>query len=376
MNGMVDRVVTIGNLPSLSLCLALLFGCHEPGLKTAEQPVSLETETRDSPVPDRDPSSSTELDLDNIIPPQAGEEVKPGLFFIASRTFEIGDEVFHIPWYRYFGNYNAISTKAFWQSVPLPDGVRASYVGYYRRLRWCEWINKRTHRLMRAKGVSFINISDYIVPPGPGSVKIRRWLYEETSKQMPARFKDERYYVFALDRPPQERWRNGANEPATDLDPELSHVMGIVEVQPTFDSPMKSKDTVLYLTADNLVRFENMRNYSSSSRMDFSVERISNRFVVRTAKGDRTASPETLEKLFSAINTLEWKAHPRSPHFDAAPVAKTTITYQTSDAVEKTVVIEYRDGAWVLRNHDDKFYTTIHPRLLYEVQKDIELRFR
>jgi hypothetical protein len=52
---------------------------------------------------------------------------------------------------------------------------------------------------------------------------------------------------------------------------------------------------------------------------------------------------------------------------------RTLIEFLDSQGARKKAVIEYDNGDWHLEFPENKYYSTIFPDLLYEVEKDIEI---
>jgi hypothetical protein len=157
---------------------------------------------------------------------------------IGVRRIALGDKTHNIRWYRIRADDNAIRSGSFWPRIGCPTGTVAAYVGRYQRNEWCEWhADGNTRDQMSAWGVSFVMPAACRVAPGPGPVNIRWWLFEEKGDGVDLAFRDGRYYVFCLDRQPVATWTHAANRASCDLDTELEHVIGVIEIQPPTPSP-------------------------------------------------------------------------------------------------------------------------------------------
>ncbi len=215
---------------------------------------------------------------------------------------------------------------------------------------------------------------EYRVTPGPGAVRVRWWLYEEQTPNNAMAFRDGRYYVFCLDHQPVQQWVNQAEEPSCDMDSELPHVVAIIEIHPTFDFGLRPSSPALYLTQDSLLAYreERYRNLSSSYELEYAVTRAEgDRFECQTPEGHRTAGPEVIQKLLYALNTCTWQPQKRPHRFEDPAVARTLIAYLDDKGTRKTAIVEYDGGGWHLQYPDKKYYSTIFPYLLYEVEHDI-----
>jgi hypothetical protein len=293
---------------------------------------------------------------------------------VGTRDFSVGETRLRIPWYRLDADYQATSTADFWKNVEAPAGTKTTYVGHYGEVRWCKWLDDKSHEIMRAKGLLFMVPDEYRVTPGPGAVRIRWWLYEEQTPSDATAFRDGRYYVFCLDRQPVKQWINLAEEPSCDMDSELPHVIAIMEIHPTFDFGPRPSSPALYLTRDSLLAYceERYGNLSSSYKLEYAVTRKEDgSFELQTPQGRRAAKPEVVQKLLYALNTCTWQPQQRPHRFEDPAVTRTLIAYLDDQGAHKTVIIEYDGGGWHLQYPEKKYYSTIFPYLLYEVENDI-----
>jgi len=292
------------------------------------------------------------------------------------RNFALGDRQYKILCCRVRADYSAISTTEFWKRLHSVPGTKAAYVGYYHKIRWCEWFNDRTSAQMSAQGVDFLVRDGFRVNPGPGQVYVRRWLFEEQGRNEVMVFKDGRYYVFCLDRQPVERWRSLAKEPGCDMDTELEHVTGIIEIEPTFESEKRSSSSPLHLTGDSLLLFREERygGPAAGYEQEYAVVRSKDGIFQceNRGEGSAPASPETVQKLLYALNTCEWTRHDELHAFTISPpVTRTVLEYKDTAGQTRTVIVSYDNGGWHTDRFKSAYWSTIYPQLLFEVQEDI-----
>jgi hypothetical protein len=293
---------------------------------------------------------------------------------LGTRPFTHRDKEYRIPWYKVRADYNSIRTPDLWKRIRSPQETKAAYVGYYHEIRWCEWLDDRTRNRLVAQGVDFLWNSDFSVHPGPGSVYVRRWLFEEKGNAEAMAFKDKNYYVFLLDRQPVEQWRSLANKPGCDLDTELEHVIGIIEIEPTFEFDERSSSSPFYVSRDSLLVFRYERHGFSGYAQEYAVVRSKDGTLRSQAQGAETvpANPATVQKLLYALNTCEWRRRTEPHVFEIAPpVTRATLEYRDKLGQTRRVVISYDRGGWHTDRFESAYYFTTRPLLLFEVQEEI-----
>jgi len=291
------------------------------------------------------------------------------------RNFALGEREYKIPWYRARADYNSIETAEFWKRLHCPPETKAAYVGYYHTIEWCEWFDDQKHAQVSAQGMDFLVRENFRVNPGPGKVYVRRWLFQEQRRDEGMVFKDKRYYVFLLDRQPVEQWRTVAKKPGCDMDTDLEHLIGIIEIQPTFEFDERSSSSPLYVTRDSLLVFRQERHGCPAGyEQEYAVVRSKDgTFRCETQKAvSAPASPETVQKLLYAFNTCAWTRHNEPHTFEISPaVARTVLECKDKQGRARTVTISYDKGGWHTDRVESVYYSTGYPQLLFEVQEDI-----
>ena len=293
------------------------------------------------------------------------------------RSIAARGKQYKIPWYRVRADYNSIKTADFWKKLRSPQGTKTAYVGQYGKIRWCEWFDGETHAQRCAQGVDFLGDSRFRVDPGPGRVYLRRWLFDEQRRDEGMVFNDRRYYVFCLDSQPAEQWRTVDKRPGCDLDGELEHVIGIIEVQPTFELDERSSSPILHVTRESLLAFRSERHYAfpeSAYEQEFAVVRAEDGTFRFESKGKKSAAAklETVQKLLYAVNTCKWAKHGKPHVFEVSPpVTRTVLVYRDKQHQARKVTICYDMGGWYMDDFDSGHYSTVYPHLLFEVQDDI-----
>jgi hypothetical protein len=284
------------------------------------------------------------------------------------------------PWYVADVDYNRIETKEFWASIICPEGTRAACVGRYGDIHWCEFHDGGSSMMM-STGLDFIDLGRHPVAPGHGKVHVRWWLHTEEAKGGDEpRFRMDRYYVFCLDREPQQTWTNLAKEPACDMDTELDHVIGIIEVRPTFDEVGHEPSEAMHLEPGTLKSFreERLNGLPKTYELEYGVERGGDgllSFVNGT--GRRVpADPATMKKLVYAMNTSGWTKAEKDHTYENAPaVTRTLIDWTDRNGKARKAAIGYDTGGWFMET-DGRFYQAYYPNLLYEVKSEIEAKLK
>jgi hypothetical protein len=301
------------------------------------------------------------------------EPAPSGLEKVGVRSITILGQEYRIPWYKIRADYNFIETAAFWAEVPCPEGTKTTYVGLYGDIRWCEW-GDFGEVLVSSVGVLFSVPDHFRVKPGPGEVNVRWWLHEERRTNGMA-FQDDRYYVFCLDRAPMEQWRNLANEPACDMDTELAHVIGIIAIEPTFDFTKHPHSEALYVTQDSLLSVVEEYSYGNEYKQGLAVTRTGDTSFHLETSGEKTvtAPPEFVQRMLYALNTCSWRRENKLHKFEISPpVMRTLVTYKDKSGKTRKVTIEYDYGFSYLTQSDTDYYSTPHPYLWYEVQRQAQ----
>ena len=129
----------------------------------------------------------------------------------------VGTRTLHglkIPWYKFEVDYNAFNNALYntikkgqiWKEIKVPSGTKTAYVGYYGDIEFPAWDGDE-HLLLCAKGFNFMCADGYKykVGPGPGTILMEDFFYEEKESLDTMSFKDDRYYVFCLDSQPEKR---------------------------------------------------------------------------------------------------------------------------------------------------------------------------
>jgi len=313
--------------------------------------------------------------------PPAAEATEYSAEKVGVRKIAHGGKACQIPWYRVRADYNSIETAEFWKKLRSVPGSKTAYTGRYHEMTWCEWFPDGTRGQLVGWGVDFLQPADsFRVAPGPGEVGIRRWLFEEQQRGQDMAFKGDlhqvRYYVFCLDREPVEQWRSLGDDPMCDLDAELEHVIGIIEIEPTFELGEPSSPAVLHVTQESLVTFRHERHgVSRGYEQEYAVVRAQDGALRFEAQGlpSAPASPEVVQKLLYAINTCEWRKQSGLHAFAISPpVTRTIVAYRDKKGQSRKVTICYDMGGWFMERFDFTHYASAHPHLLFEVAAGIQ----
>jgi len=288
-------------------------------------------------------------------------------------------KIFRFPWHVAEADYNRIETKEFWAAIVCPEGTKAACVGQYRNIEWCEWRGDAIYQIS-STGVDFIDLGRHPVTPGRGKVHVRWWLHEEEAKDTDLRFRMGRYYVFCLDREPRETWKNLAKEPACDMDTELDHVIGVIEVRPMFDDAGHEPSEAVHLEPTTLKSFreERLSGLTKTYELEQGVERGEDGQLSLVDGEGRRASADsaTLQKLLYAVNTAGWVRAEKEHTYDTAPaVTRTLITWMDRDGKARQAAIGYDMGGWFMKTNGG-FYHAYYPYLLNEVGSEIEAKLK
>jgi hypothetical protein len=268
-----------------------------------------------------------------------------------------------LPWYRVTADHNAIHEGAIWPRVGVPEGTRTAYVMRYDTWRHCVSFDGGARALLRMRGLHFVLADEFSVAPGEGAVHVRWWEYDETGDpEADMVFREDEYYVVCLDREPAEQWRNGRDEPACDLETELPHITGIVEVRPAYDLTGHSPSRLLPLTGDSITAWR-------TDRCTVTREPDTHRFLVRATGGTPRPLPiELTQQLLYALHTCRWRLRTTPLRNPQAP---STIEYRDGAGERRTVRVVYDMGAWVAHPGGEAPLTTTYPELMIRVNRRI-----
>jgi len=332
-------------------------------------------------------------------PKEPGKSVvlKPlALQKLGVREFDVGRKGCKIPWYRVDVDYNEIISgrkdfvrvvkpdgsvtayrpPSWWDRVVAPEGTVTTHVGRYGPIRLFS-NHAGVHADWTTWGVDFRLGDRHPVKPGKGKVHVAWWLFTEKPRDDGMMFEEDRYYVFCLDRQPVERGKNLGGEPACQMSDELDHLIGIIEVRPTFHYATYPRSEALFLTPETLRSFRDFRlnGLTKKYELDYGVVRgeAGRLWFVGPEEQRVAAKAETLQKLLYAVNTCSWRKHDREHKYEISPrVAQWEIEYVDAEGKRKRVAIGYDEGGWHLVGPGPTYYSTYYPRLLYDVETEIE----
>jgi len=281
------------------------------------------------------------------------------------REIELGNKAYSFPWYHVAVDHHQIWTNKAWSRIdPLP-GSKSVHIGDYGLLEEIEFLDNGHSRAF-LPGVSLYASDDRGLKVGPGAVYIRRWYFEETLKTGAMRFKGKGHnYLFCLDRVAKKTFETINGKPGTDLATELEHVIGIIEVEHTFDWNDLPDWEMATITKDSFVRFTAARQ--SPKQFDLAVTKKSNgQHEIAVSDGNGVGGDQIIDRLVYALRTCQWKELKTKHKYSRwPPVVQSKLVI--NDGVEKAFYMNYDNGAWVM-DVDGKQFKTGHPLGIFDVQ--------
>lgn len=310
---------------------------------------------------------------------------------VGIRTFDVDGKPYRIPWYRVEVDYNETQAPRkelarvvkpdgsvtahrplnWWDRIVTPAGTVTACVGGYEEIRFTRSDGKTEARLAKW-GVDFTRAETRPVKPGPGKVHLHYWLFGDAPRDDGMQLKEDRLYVFCLDRQPVERWKYQDGEPACDLDGELDHVVAIIEIRPTFDFSRIPRTEAPCVTADSLISF---RETSRDDPKDTCSIVRGGDGKLRFERGDGNSAPakdETVRKLLYALNTAGWHRIEAPGEADTrSPPAGIAVEFKDADGKVRRIVEGHARDPRLLVAAGRTNYATRPPDLLMEVAADI-----
>jgi hypothetical protein len=314
-----------------------------------------------APVPPATPAQHEGEPRFLTLPPD--DKIVPGpLEKVGSRTITIGERSRSVPWFRIQADCNAIRLNVVWPKLPSPQGTTAAYVGYYGKLRWCEW-SGGIRAQVSSLGVNFLRA----IRPCADSreVMIRHWLFEEQRRQDGMALREGQHYVFCFDRRPEADAGSKPEYPACNLGALLPHLIGIIAVVPTFDFAQHPRSEALHVTAESLRSF--CKKWPWRQEMALTRQEDSTLRLETSGRLSVVAPSELVQKLLYALNTCSWRRQEKAHETNGYIASETRLTYEGSDGELRTATILYDHGGWFMTDSRASHYGTIHPHLLYEI---------
>ena len=309
---------------------------------------------------------------------------------VGIRTIEDGNETFSFPWYHVKADHNQIVKDKIWQRITAAAGSKTAYIGDYGTIELIEFSKDGGHSSMYTSGMRLFFTREnarFKVAPGkevgpgeevaqskevgPGKVYIRHWYFDDSKTKGPMRFKSlEHDYVVCLDREPISTFKSYGGKPGCDLDTELSHVIGMIEVEHTYNWKDLPDWKVAPINDQSLIRLRVLRRRYDLPDIRFE-KGESNKHEVANRDGVSVASDDVFSRLLYALRSCQWREL-NTPHkFSRWPTVTETQIVIATKTGQKTLKIFYDNGAWIL-NIGDKQYKTAHPLQLFEVQSMVD----
>ena len=302
--------------------------------------------------------------------------------FVGTRSLAEGKTKVQIPWYRVDLDYNFSRAAYFWKRIPVLSGTKAAYIARYCDVGYYDSFDDATEMEIRFKGFDFGLINDFgdecIVKPGPGTEEIHMWFYEDQEEGSTTSFRESidngrgPFYIFCFDHQPGPH-PSDYNSMVYEMEQELDHIVGIIEVTIKIDFSDWPISSPLKLTQENLLTFREESTDPAEPELIFGVQKKDvDSFEYLTPEGKLPAKPEIIQKLLYAFNTcLIWKEIEEYPDFDEGYTTRTLITYLDEKGEKKEAEILFHDQLY-LKLLENKYYSTWYPDLLEEIEEEIE----
>ena len=287
------------------------------------------------------------------------------------RTIEDGKQKFLFPWYYAKADHNQFLSNKIWPRIAAVPGSKATYIGDYGMTELIEFSNEHGSLSTFEPGMQFYDSEKRRLKIGPGKVKIRHWYFDETKKDGPMRFKGRGYdYVVCLDREPESTFKFYGGDPGFNLNTELAHVIGIIELEHTYNWKELPDWKLAPINDQSLIRFRVVRRGFDLPDIRFE-KGESNKHTVANRDGVAIAGDDVLNRLLYGLRSCKWREL-KTPHeFSRWPTVTETQIVLSSENGQKTLTILYDSGAWVL-TIGDKQYKAFHPIQLFDVRSMIE----
>ncbi len=293
---------------------------------------------------------------------------------VGDRQLVVHQRKFVFPWYHVKADHNEIVSNSVWRRIDAPPGTKTSYIARYGEIEWHEYQNDTRDTLI-CQGLDFAGAGDKRrIRRGPGPVFIRRWCHEERANEGEMRFRSDRHYIVCLDRIPEPTFTNMAKNPSCDLDTELGHVCGIIEVEHHYDWRSLPNWKHLPIDEKSLLSFDQFRHgYPSDGyNLEYAIRRTdSGSFDASTPDGSTLATDRIVNLTLYALRSCEWQEL-KTPHRfrRSPPVTKSRLIVDTARG-QKEVNIAYDHGGWFME-FGGKQYVAAYPPLLFTVHSKIK----
>lgn len=345
--------------------------CAETGcnLQNPDEPSTVAQQTSNLT-----PSESTVADQP---PRDSAVSEEPSMLstkLIGSRMLSHGKKAYAFPWHYVEADHNEIRSGSVWRRITPIDGTKSTHLARYGDIEWHEYTEEAIETI-GCQGIDFrIGSNTSGVGPGEGPVYILPWCYEETAKSGEMRFRSDRDFVICLDRVPVHTFTNIANGHGCHFQDELDHIIGVIEVEHTYNWRTLTDWNPFSLSDQTLVSFTQSRHRSDAEGyvLEYAVRRNEpETFDFQTATGTAPADDSIVEKLFYALRSYQWNELPKAHQFERVPpVTRATLVVDDgSGPIE--MKIEYDNGGWFM-THRGKHFSMPYPQLLFRVQWEIE----
>lgn len=284
---------------------------------------------------------------------------------VGVREIKVGKSVHSFPWYHASADHFAIRSNKVWPRIePLP-GTKSMHIGHYGQMEEIDF-SDAGHSQSWTLGVSLFGSERRGLRIEPGPVYIRRWYFEESLNEGPMRFQPkDRHYVFCMDRVAKGTFKTIDGKPGCDLSTELDHVIGVIEIEHTYDWSKLPNWKMASITKGSFVSIRTTRR--STGRPDVSLtKKADGRHEIAVSEGAGFGGDELVNRLVYALRTCRWKEL-KAPYKYRVwpPVTKTKLVID--DGNEKVFELNYDSGAWLME-FEGKQYQTHHPMGVFAVQ--------